>query len=96
MFTLSQTSASRLPLLSTRLFDTPSSATDWALGVFSSPTNRATNPSLAYDTQIVRPKPIEMNTYTRKRGGGESTVVGQKPLNSSGIILLHKNDEQLS
>ena len=62
MFTLTQTSASSLTLLS-KLVHTALSAPDWAPGIFSLPTNRATNQPPAYETQIVRPKPIKMNTW---------------------------------
>jgi hypothetical protein len=95
MFTLNQASASRRPLVSPAVLEMALCATDCPLGVFSSPTNTAINPPLAYNAPNVRPKPIEMNTCTRKRGGGESAVVGQKLLNSRGIILLHKNCQQL-
>ena len=108
MFTLTQTSASSLTLLS-KLVHTALSAPDWAPGIFSLPTNRATNQPPAYETQIVRPKPIEMNTCTKT---GEGRVTFRDPVfvaaafrradyepsdlpKSMRIILLHKNDEQL-
>ena len=69
MFTPNQTSASRRPLLS-MLVHTALSATDRSPEVFSSPTNRATTPPLAYAAQIVRRNPIEMNTCAKNRGGG--------------------------
>ena len=71
MFTLTQTAASSLTLLS-KLVHTALSAPDWAPGIFSLPTNRATNQPPAYETQIVRPKPIEMNTCIRTGEGWEA------------------------
>ena len=71
MFTLTQTSASSLTLLS-KLVHTALSAPDWAPGIFSLPTNRATNQPPAYETQIVRPKPIEMNTCIKTGEGWEA------------------------
>jgi hypothetical protein len=68
-------------LLSTRLFDTPSSATDWVPGVFSSPTNTATNPPLEHDAPMIRPKSIEMNTCTK-------TGEGDGDFSRSGLKLL--------
>ena len=70
MFALNQTSTSRRPLVSPAVLEMALCATDCPLGVFSSPTNRATNPPLAYDAQIVTPKPIEMNTCTKTGEGG--------------------------
>src|ERR1700680_767301 len=81
MFALNQKSASRLPLLFPALLDTALSATDRPPEVFSSPTNTATNPPRAYDTQIVTPKSIKMNTCT-KTGEGEGDFSG------SGLKLL--------
>ncbi len=72
MFTLNQTSVSRRPLVPPALLETALCTTDCPLGVFSSRTNRATIPPFAYDAQIVRPKPIGMNTCT-KTGEGEGT-----------------------
>ena len=72
MFTLSQTSDSRRPLLSTSLLDTAPSASDRPPQVFSSPTNKVTDPPVAYDATMVRPKPIGMNTCTKTREGWEA------------------------
>src|SRR5579859_3902714 len=81
MFALSHTSVSRRTLLSTRLFDTPSSAPDRPPEAFSSMTNRATNPPLACDAQIVSHKPSKMNTCTKTREG-------EGDLSRSGLKLL--------
>ena len=94
MFALSQTSASRRTLLSLGLRETALSAPDWPPGVFSSPTN----PLLAHDALMVRPKLIKMNTCTKQGRGGrrfEIWFCSAGAFNSLGIILLRTNDEQL-
>jgi hypothetical protein len=98
MFALSQAPASRLPLLFPALLDTTLYATDRTPEVFSSPASTATNPPLAHDAPMVRPKAIEMNTCTKNRGGEGDLEIWFKAFDlpkSMGIILLHKNDEQL-
>jgi hypothetical protein len=81
MFALNQTSVSRRPLVFPAVLEMALCATDCPLGVFSSPTNKATNPPPAYDTQIVSPKPIEMNTCTKTaEGEGDFSRYGLKPL----------------
>ena len=94
MFTLSQTSDSRRPLLSTSLLDTAPSASDRPPQVFSSPTNKVTDPPVAYDATMVRPKPIGMNTCTKTREGWEAFrdlwFLQRRVSNSHGIILFQK------
>ena len=81
MFALGQTSASRPLFLSPALLETAPPVPDRPPEVFSSPTNTATNPRLAYDPQIVRPKPIGMNTCTKAgRGEGDFSRLGLKLL----------------
>ncbi len=105
MFALSQTSASRRPLLSTSLLDTHLAVTGW-LPEVSSPRTRRQARQLR--TQALRPKPIEMNTCTKTREGWEAfrDLVFAAPAflilmesyscattmnNSHGIILFQKN-----
>jgi hypothetical protein len=88
MFTLSRTSASRLSLLS-KLVHTALSATDRPPEVFSSPTNTATNPPRAYDTQIVIPKAIKMNTCTKTGEGGTHPDLDRNLCVSRQILWNH-------
>lgn len=81
MFRLSQASASRRPLLSVGLLDTPMSLIDWAPRFFSWRTNRTASCHLRMAAQIVGPKPIEMNTCVKTGGGGgDSSRSGLKLL----------------
>jgi len=71
MFTLTQTSASSLTLLS-KLVHTALSVPDRPPEVFSSPTNTATNLPLEHNARIVMPKPIKMNTCIKTGEGWEA------------------------
>jgi hypothetical protein len=76
------------PLLS-KLVHTALSATDRPPEVFSSPTNTATNPPRAYDTQIVIPKAIKMNTCTKTGEGGTHPDLDRNLCVSRQILWNH-------
>ena len=85
MFALNQTSASRRPLVSPAVLEMALCATDCPLGVFSSPANTATNPPLAHDAPMVRPKPIEMNTCAKTGGWGPLKLYLGSELQAAGV-----------
>jgi hypothetical protein len=94
MFAPSHTSASRPPLLSMPVH-TALSAPHRPPEVFSSLTNRTASLPSVYDRQIVRPKPIGMNTCTKKDGAGRSTALDKNVCASTQLYWNHALAEKI-